>query len=107
MNNLLRSSKTDLPVLHSTIPKLQARLDALLLVLKGCKASACTHPWSVLHPKGNVENLADALSAEYDDFYAKQPKVSFSKCELGQILSSEGPQNGFAYQGTGMWPHWV
>jgi N-acetylglucosamine-6-sulfatase len=94
-------------ILETPVSKLQARLDALLLVLKTCKASACTYPWSIVHPIGDVANLEDALAPKYDEFYAKQPKVSFSKCELGQILSSEGPQNGKQYYGSELWPQWV
>ena len=107
LNNLAHPSKRHGLVLNQPISKIQARLDALLLVLKTCKASACTDPWSVLHPIGNVVNLEDALAEKYDDFYASQPKVSFSECELGQILSSEGPQKGNSYHGDEMWPHWV
>lgn len=69
-----------------------SRLDSLLLVLKTCKAQECTHPWEVLHPKGNVQNLYDALNPRFDDFYeVQQERVSFSKCEKGYILDSEGP----------------
>ncbi|KAJ4357147.1 uncharacterized protein N0V89_001722 [Didymosphaeria variabile] len=107
LNNLVTPSKRRTLVLKQPISKLQARLDALLLVLKTCKASSCTDPWSVIHPEGDVVNLEDALASKYDGFYAKQPKVSFSKCELGQILSSEGPQTGNSYQGGELWPHWV
>jgi len=107
LDNLALPSKANTLILNYPLSKLQSRLDALLLVLKSCKASACTDPWSVIHPQGNVENLEDALAPKYDSFYDKQPKVSFSKCELGQILSSEGPQVGNVYEGTGFWPHWV
>ncbi len=69
-------------------------------MLKTCKASSCTDPWSVLHPQGDVTNLQDALETKYDEFYAQQPKVSFSKCEPGQILSSEGPLVANAFQGN-------
>ncbi len=75
-----------------TLHALLARLDSLLLVLKTCKARACTHPWEVLHPAGDVRDLHDALRPEYDDFYeTQQDRVSFSKCEKGYILESEGP----------------
>lgn len=107
LNNLALPSKWRSLILNQPISKLQARLDALLLVLKTCKASSCTDPWSVIHPKGDVVNLEDALAPKYDEFYAKQPKVSFSKCELGYITSSEGPQTGNSYHGGELWPHWV
>jgi len=74
-----------------------ARLDALMMVLKSCKAASCTDPWKVLHPQGDVTNLLSALSTGLDVFYEKQPKVSFSKCELGYIVESEGPQIPFAF----------
>ena len=74
------------------------RLDALVLVLKTCKARECVHPWEVLHPKGNVRNLHDALDHRYDDFYEQQQeRVSFSKCEKGYILESEGPIGAQSY----------
>jgi N-acetylglucosamine-6-sulfatase len=107
LNNLINPSKQRTLVLNQPISKLQSRLDALLLVLKTCKASSCTDPWSVIHPNGDVVNLEDALASQYDDFYAEQPKVSFSKCELGQILTSEGPQVGNSYHGSELWPNWV
>jgi len=74
-----------------------ARLDALMLVLKSCKASSCTDPWKVLHPQGDVTDLPSALSSGLDTFYEEQPKVSFSKCELGYIVESEGPQIPFIF----------
>ncbi|TVY18334.1 Arylsulfatase [Lachnellula arida] len=74
-----------------------ARLDALMMVLKSCKASSCTDPWKVLHPQGDVSDLLSALSSRLDAFYDEQPKVSFSKCELGYIVESEGPQVPFVF----------
>jgi N-acetylglucosamine-6-sulfatase len=68
------------------------RLDALLLVLKSCKGWECIDPWAVLHPRGNIKTLKDALASDFDTFYHEQPKVSYSKCELGYIKDSEGPQ---------------
>lgn len=107
LNNLARSPSNQTEILHRSISQVQSRLDALLLVLKTCKASTCTDPWSVLHPKGEVTSLEQALSETYDAFYDAQPKVSYSKCELGQILSSEGPLIGNVYNGANMWPNWV
>jgi len=81
-----------------TLQGLLSRLDALLLVLKTCKARACTHPWEVLHPLGDVKDLHGALRSEYDDFYEiQQHRVSFSKCEKGYILDSEGPTGVKSY----------
>ncbi|KAK7547732.1 alkaline-phosphatase-like protein [Phyllosticta paracitricarpa] len=74
-----------------------ARLDALTMVLKSCKGTSCTEPWHSLFPSGVVSTLKDALKPEYDAFFAKQPKVSYSACELGYIVSSEGPQDFNVY----------
>lgn len=93
MNNLLTSSPTaDLQILGRPLEAVVNRLDALLMVLKSCKADSCRDPWYTLHPGGRVNSLTDALSPEFDAFYQEQPKTSFSKCELGYIISSEGPQ---------------
>ncbi|GME62001.1 Arylsulfatase precursor protein [Neofusicoccum parvum] len=77
-----------------------SRLDALVLVLKSCKGIQCTEPWNELHPGGNVRTLTDALDAKYDDFYTAQPKVSFTSCEPGYIISAEGPQEFNQYSGA-------
>lgn len=77
--------------------QLLSRLDALLMVLKTCTARACTHPWQVLHPLGDVKSLADAMGPQYDSFYASQQKVAYEKCEKGFILDSEGPVKVAAY----------
>lgn len=75
-----------------------SRLDALLLVLKTCKARECTHPWEVLHPEGDVLHVYHALHSRFDDFYeVQQEKVSFSRCEKGYILDSEGPVSARVY----------
>jgi len=67
------------------------RLDSLILVLKTCKTRSCTHPWEVLHPEGDVKTLHDALHKKFDHFYeTEQERVSFTKCEKGYILESEG-----------------
>ena len=77
---------------RTSLYHLLARLDSLILVLKTCKARECTHPWEVLHPDGQVKDLHDALHERFDDFYeVQQKRVSFSKCEKGYILESEGP----------------
>lgn len=79
---------------NHTLHLVAHRLDALLMVLKTCKASACTHPWKVLHPKGDVTTLKDALHPQFDEFYeVQQKRVRFDKCEKGYILESEGPVN--------------
>ncbi|KMU82066.1 arylsulfatase [Coccidioides immitis RMSCC 3703] len=94
------------------------RLDALMMVIKSCKGNECVEPWKSLHPEGNVSSLKDALHHRYDDFYEKQPKVSFSSCELGYIKEAEGPQVANVYKGRhphdkrepeygGHWSYWV
>jgi arylsulfatase len=80
-----------------SIPRLETRLDALLMVLKSCKGKQCIHPWNTLHPQGNVKNLGDALNDKFDQFYANQPKISFTACADGYILALEGPQNVIAF----------
>ena len=70
-----------------------SRLDSLLMVLKSCKAKECHEPWETLHPGGKIRNLEDALHSSFDVFYQKQPKVSFSSCQLGYLIDEEGPQH--------------
>jgi len=72
------------------------RLDALLLTTKSCVGVTCRQPWSVLHPRGDVRSLADALDERYDAFYAdvaETASVRFDKCLLGYIKEAEGPQS--------------
>ena len=93
------------------IGKIVARLDSLLLVTKSCKGITCSKPWDALHPQGNVASLWDALSPRFDTFYEKQQaKVSYSRCELGYIVESEGPQfekDGLVYRRGSSWSDWV
>ena len=84
-------------IANRELPQIIARLDALMLVLKSCEGDACRYPWRQLHPAGKVNSLADALDSGFDTFYANQPKVSFSSCENGYIISAEGPQTFNAY----------
>ncbi|KAF2033995.1 arylsulfatase precursor [Setomelanomma holmii] len=92
ITNLLSSSRHPFPKInHWSIPRLQSRLDALLLTLKRCKGVVCTRPWAKLHPSGDVKNLKDAMNQRFDRFYEEeQKKVTFEECALGQILSVEG-----------------
>lgn len=76
-----------------------SRLDALMMVLKSCEGDQCRYPWRQLHPKGQVNTLAEALVTGFDTFYTNQPKVSFSACELGYIVASEGVQKFNVYGG--------
>lgn len=74
-----------------TLEQLLPRLDALEQVLKTCQGQQCRDPWQVLHPEGNVQNLLDALSTQYDEFYATQNKVHFDECLAGYFLDNEVP----------------
>jgi N-acetylglucosamine-6-sulfatase len=83
------------------LKRLIQRLDALLLITKSCAGVTCRVPWSVLHPKGDVNSLAEALAEDYDAFYAdvaETASVRFDKCLLGYIKEAEGPQSlGFDF----------
>ncbi|RVX74102.1 hypothetical protein B0A52_01934 [Exophiala mesophila] len=81
----------------NSVKKITSRLDALLMVTKSCKGEECITPWRVLHPGGEVQNLAQALAPQYDEFYNSQAKVSYSSCEPGYIIAAEGPQEVLAY----------
>lgn len=70
-----------------------------MMVLKSCEGDACRYPWRQLHPGGKVNNLAEALNSRFDKFYKNQPKVSFSACDLGYHIKSEGPQKFDVYKG--------
>ncbi|OJJ50209.1 hypothetical protein ASPZODRAFT_139525 [Penicilliopsis zonata CBS 506.65] len=111
MHNLLLDKEEATILMHHPIPKLVARLDALLLVLKSCKGASCVEPWRALHPRGGVDTLADALSARYDRFYElEQPRVRFNECERGFLLHSEGPQfesAGKMFRDGLPWYEWV
>ncbi|KAL7797221.1 alkaline-phosphatase-like protein [Trichoderma ceciliae] len=108
LNNLLSQKQThaDVTIAISAkqawpLEKVVDRLDALMMVLKSCKQQSCIHPWKSLYPSGNVQNLLDALSLEYDDFYREQVKVSYTKCEDGYIIESEGPQDFLVFEAGG------
>ena len=83
------------------------RLDALLMVGKSCKGVNCVQPWKVLHPASDVWTLKDALHANYDEFYRVQAKVSFNACEMGYLISAEGPQDALEYRDGLEWHAWV
>lgn len=105
MENLFRTNRRKL--LGHNVKRIISRLDALLLVLKSCKASECTDPWKVLHPAGNVKTLEEALHPRFDAFYNAQPSISFAACEEGYFTQSEGPQTGYAYKRNGDWSQWT
>ncbi|KAI0130027.1 hypothetical protein BJ170DRAFT_297544 [Xylariales sp. AK1849] len=64
-----------LPDLHLTLGQLLSCLGTLLMVLKSCQGRQCTHPWELIHSKGNITSLKDALAAEFDAFYETQERV--------------------------------
>ncbi|KAK0724685.1 alkaline-phosphatase-like protein [Lasiosphaeris hirsuta] len=114
LHNLLHSdeeAKVPATFLGVSFDKVVSRLDALLFVLKSCKAQTCVRPWHALHPAGNVLNLRDALSERFDYFYGtQQKKVSYDRCELGYIIDSEGPQfetDGLVYRHGARWDEWA
>lgn len=108
VNNLYTSSNKATPhLLRREISQVIARLDALLLGLKSCRGNTCIQPWDVLHPGGSVKTLKDALKIKYDGFYQAQPKVSYSACEGGYIVNSEGPQTGLMYRDGLSWEAWT
>jgi hypothetical protein len=110
MHNLYSSSRSytaDTRLLGISLPLVIDRLDSLMMVLKSCKGSACIEPWKVLHPQGDVNSLSDALKVRFDTFYEKQTRVSFSRCELGYIIDSEGPQAPYQYRKGWNWHSWV
>jgi hypothetical protein len=105
------AAKAPPTILGVPFTKVVSRLDSLLFVLKSCKGQTCVRPWQALHPAGNVLDLHDALSSRFDYFYeTQQKKVSFTQCELGYILESEGPQfetDGLVYRHGLRWDEWV
>ena len=77
--------------------ELVSRLDALLMVMKGCKQDSCRVPWQSMFPDGSVNDLEAAMNERYDSFFENQPKVSFSSCPAGHIVAEEGPQEVLAF----------
>ncbi|KAI8951312.1 alkaline-phosphatase-like protein [Xylaria longipes] len=113
LHNLLASSNKTL-VAGLPISKVASRLDALLFVLKSCQGPTCREPWKQLHPAGEVNTLADALDARFDNFYeAEQTRVRYDFCADGYIIDAEGPMwetHGLAapYMRDGAsWDEWV
>jgi len=112
MNNLFRNGNGTLSSLQNlhigkfSAKQIATRLDALLIVLKNCKTKDCVEPWGSIHPVGNVKTLVDALNPRYDSFYENAYRnngVSFTKCEAGYILSSEGSNTPSVYGGGLPW----
>jgi hypothetical protein len=111
LNNLLLSPQPQSTLLGYPVSAVASRLDALLLVLKSCKGNSCVKPWLSLHPQGDVSNLKEALDSKYDGFYEQQEvKVKYTKCELGYLIGSEGPQfltDGLIYRDGASWSAWT
>lgn len=62
------------------------------MVLKTCKGEDCVKPWNVLHPRGDIHSLRDAMNPHFDDFYGNSiPNVKYDHCAEGYILEIEGP----------------
>ncbi|POS70775.1 arylsulfatase [Diaporthe helianthi] len=101
------SSSKDSRVLGTHVDLVIGRLDALMMVLKSCKGDTCIEPWKVLHPRGDVHSLSDALKVRFDSFYRHQAKVAYDRCELGYILDAEGPQEPYQYRKGWSWHSWV
>ncbi|KAF4996210.1 hypothetical protein FDECE_12552 [Fusarium decemcellulare] len=106
MHNLYPMHKTSTKNL-SRLDHMVARLDSLMMVMKSCKGVTCRRPWKVIHPDQDVDTLDDAMHPDFDDFYQAQTRVSFTKCEPGYILASEGPQVGYQYRGELGWSNWA
>ncbi|KAL4932930.1 sulfatase family protein [Aspergillus undulatus] len=87
----------DFKIANRSLRQVMQRANALVMVLKSCTGDSCRDPWGQLHPNGDVNNLIDALNSTYDTFYANQPRVTFTQCEKGYIVASEGPQKFNVY----------
>ncbi|KAF2727600.1 arylsulfatase-like protein [Polyplosphaeria fusca] len=111
LHNLLGEDSSTSYLLGYPLHKVVSRLDSLLFVLKSCKGETCIRPWQALHPLGNVQNLHDALSPRFDEFYEiAQKRVAYTRCEPGYILDAEGPQfeqEGMVYRHGSRWSEWV
>ncbi|KAF7523244.1 hypothetical protein G7054_g11829 [Neopestalotiopsis clavispora] len=75
-----------------------SRLNALVMVLKTCKDRVCTHPWEVLHPRGDVKSLSQALQKKFDALYDRQPQMWFSDCPMAYFahLENQAPVEVFS-----------
>lgn len=65
-----------------------------MMVLKTCKAKSCVKPWQIIFPSGTVNLLKAAFDLRYNSSFTKAfntNAVSFSACDVGQILADEGP----------------
>ncbi|KAI8086295.1 alkaline-phosphatase-like protein [Halteromyces radiatus] len=84
---------------HHIDEQLLNRLDALLLVLKSCRAENCRDPWRILHPHDpSVKTLADALHHKFDQHYSQYKHVSFSECLPYISVFNEQPVIGHHFK---------
>lgn len=88
MNNLYGTSAE---LLGTSMKHLENRLDALTMVLKTCSGQRCQEPWRALHPTRPISTIREAVHADFDDFYAAQPKVKFENCLAGYFFDNEHP----------------
>ncbi|KAL2292397.1 hypothetical protein FJTKL_09373 [Diaporthe vaccinii] len=102
-----KSSEEDIKLLGTHVSLVVSRLDALMMVLKSCKGDICIEPWKVLHPRGDVHSLSDALQVRFDWFYRHQAKVAYDRCEPGYVIDAEGPQEPYQYRKGWSWHSWV
>ncbi|KAI0023547.1 arylsulfatase [Xylariomycetidae sp. FL0641] len=112
MDNLLASTAASEKLMAKRpLPAVLSRLDALLLVMKTCAGATCRAPWRQLHPFGDVDSLADAISPEFDPYYDTLPRVEFDFCADGYLPGAEGPawgSQGVPYLRDGArWEDWV
>ena len=87
----------------SPLNLLETRLDALLFVLKTCKAKSCSEPWDTIFPNSNVATLANAMMPKYDQYFAELPRLAYSECAGGYLAEVEGPvwEEGMADESGG------
>ncbi|KAL0081030.1 secreted arylsulphatase [Phycomyces blakesleeanus] len=75
--------------------QLRSRLDALIIVLKACRADNCRDPWRIIHPEDpSIKTLEDALHEKYDYHYTQFQKFTFGECENHYSASNELPHIG-------------
>ena len=66
------------------------RLDAVLSALAFCQGSAaCTSPWRLLHPAGNVTSFAQAMDPQYDQQYRQYPTMGWGYCAATPLPANE------------------
>ena len=71
-------------------PRIEDRLNALLMVTKSCERGGCRDPWSLIKPKdgSKITTLEQALQERYDDFFKNEfERVQFGACLQIQVSS--------------------